>query len=242
MRTDALRGRLTYSNVVATLALFIALGGASYAAIKLPRDSVTKKQIKEDAVRASELAPDSVDSGNLVDGGIEGSDIANGAVTGDDLSTGSVGAAAVADNTLGPDDLANNSIGPADLASEQGAIGPTLLPCDPGGPVPWAIGGGSPPGYWMDARRIVHLQGSVACPGDATEGGAIFSMPQAFRPDTPSTVARFGVLANGATLAQVAVITTVTDATLVYDGPNSATVDNFVSLDGITYRGVGPAP
>ncbi len=28
--------RLSYSNVVATLALFVALGGASYAAIKVP--------------------------------------------------------------------------------------------------------------------------------------------------------------------------------------------------------------
>jgi hypothetical protein len=30
-----LRARLTYANVVATLALFIALGGSSYAAITI---------------------------------------------------------------------------------------------------------------------------------------------------------------------------------------------------------------
>ena len=35
-----IRDRLTYANVTATLALFIALGGSSYAALKLPRDSV----------------------------------------------------------------------------------------------------------------------------------------------------------------------------------------------------------
>ena len=34
------RERLSYANVVATLALFIALGGASYAAVTLPHDSV----------------------------------------------------------------------------------------------------------------------------------------------------------------------------------------------------------
>lgn len=35
-----IRGKLTYANVMATIAVFIALGGASYAAIKLPKNSV----------------------------------------------------------------------------------------------------------------------------------------------------------------------------------------------------------
>jgi hypothetical protein len=51
-----IRDRLSYANVMATLALFVALGGVGYAAVKLPRDSVGAKQIKEDAVRFSELA------------------------------------------------------------------------------------------------------------------------------------------------------------------------------------------
>ena len=46
-----LRGRLSYANVTATLALFIALGGTSYAAITLPRNSVGAKQIRAGAVR-----------------------------------------------------------------------------------------------------------------------------------------------------------------------------------------------
>ena len=37
--------RLSYVNVVATLALFIALGGASYAAVELPANSVGVRQI-----------------------------------------------------------------------------------------------------------------------------------------------------------------------------------------------------
>ena len=35
-----IRNRLTYANVMATVALFIALGGVSYAAVKLPKNSV----------------------------------------------------------------------------------------------------------------------------------------------------------------------------------------------------------
>ena len=191
-------------------------------------------------MRASEVAPDSVASTNLIDGGIEGSDIANGAVTGDDLSNNSVGPAAIADNSVGSDDLANNSIGPADLASEQGAIAPTLLTCD--GASNW-FGTGATPRYWMDARRVVHLEGAVSCAGNATEGGAIFTMPIAYTPDVSGSVARFGTVGANTTLAQVALISDyATQVLLVYDGPNDASVDNFVGLDGITYRAVGPAP
>jgi hypothetical protein len=41
-----IRARLSYSNVVATLALVLALGGVSYAAMKLPKNSVGGKQIR----------------------------------------------------------------------------------------------------------------------------------------------------------------------------------------------------
>jgi hypothetical protein len=49
--------RLTYANVVATLALVIAVGGASaFAASKLPKNSVGTKQIKKGAVTPAKLA------------------------------------------------------------------------------------------------------------------------------------------------------------------------------------------
>jgi hypothetical protein len=54
-RLARLRSRLSYANVTATLALFIALGGTGYAAITLPRDSVGAKQIRSKAVRSSEI-------------------------------------------------------------------------------------------------------------------------------------------------------------------------------------------
>ena len=49
------RARATYANVIATLALFVALGGTGYAAATLARNSVGAKQIKQGAVRTSEL-------------------------------------------------------------------------------------------------------------------------------------------------------------------------------------------
>src|SRR2546423_5786288 len=48
--------RLSYANVIATLALFIALGGGAYAVSTLPKDSVGTKQIKDKAVTPKKVA------------------------------------------------------------------------------------------------------------------------------------------------------------------------------------------
>ncbi|HEX8084560.1 MAG TPA: hypothetical protein VF529_09740 [Solirubrobacteraceae bacterium] len=50
-----LRDRLTYANVMATIAVFVALGGSSYAALSLPRNSVGSAQIKTNAVRSIDV-------------------------------------------------------------------------------------------------------------------------------------------------------------------------------------------
>jgi hypothetical protein len=55
-----LADRLSYANVVATLALFIALGGTSYAALKLPHNSVGSTQIRTGAVGSSEIRDRSI--------------------------------------------------------------------------------------------------------------------------------------------------------------------------------------
>ncbi len=52
----AIRQRLTYANVIATLALFLALGGAAVAATQLPRNSVGTGQLKPEAVTAGKIA------------------------------------------------------------------------------------------------------------------------------------------------------------------------------------------
>jgi hypothetical protein len=51
-----LRRHLTYANVTATLALFLALGGAAYAATQLPKNSVGTKQLRNGAVTAAKIA------------------------------------------------------------------------------------------------------------------------------------------------------------------------------------------
>ncbi|HVW47704.1 MAG TPA: hypothetical protein VHA76_11665 [Solirubrobacterales bacterium] len=51
-----LRRHLTYANIAASVALFLALGGAAYAATQLPRNSVGTNQIRREAVTAGKIA------------------------------------------------------------------------------------------------------------------------------------------------------------------------------------------
>lgn len=55
---NSLRTRLTYANVMATLAVFLALGGG--LAWALGRNSVKRKQIAPNAVAKSELKQNAV--------------------------------------------------------------------------------------------------------------------------------------------------------------------------------------
>ena len=47
-------------NAIALLALFVALGGTSYAALSLPPGSVGTRQLKNRAVTAAKLNPTSI--------------------------------------------------------------------------------------------------------------------------------------------------------------------------------------
>jgi len=102
---DRVRGRLSYANVMSTIGVMLALGGTSYAAIKLPSNSVGSAQIRSDAVRASELAPNAVTSGNVKNRSLLATDFALGQLptgaTGANGATGATGATG-AQGTVGP--------------------------------------------------------------------------------------------------------------------------------------------
>jgi hypothetical protein len=65
---DHVPHRLNYANVMATVAVFIALGGTGYAISKLPKDSVKAKQIAKGAVKSPEVKNGSLRSGDFADG------------------------------------------------------------------------------------------------------------------------------------------------------------------------------
>ena len=57
-----------YAEIVATLALFIAIGGVSYAAIKIPKNSVGTPQLKKNAVNSDKVKDRSLLAKDFKDG------------------------------------------------------------------------------------------------------------------------------------------------------------------------------
>ena len=70
--------RPTPAMVVAILALMVALGGTSYAAIKLPKNSVGTKQIKKRAVTGAKIRKNAVESSKVKDSSLMKKDFAPG--------------------------------------------------------------------------------------------------------------------------------------------------------------------
>jgi hypothetical protein len=58
---DQIRKKLTYANVMSTIAVFLVLGGgAAFAATQLAKNSVGAKQLKKNAVTTAKLKKASV--------------------------------------------------------------------------------------------------------------------------------------------------------------------------------------
>jgi hypothetical protein len=105
-RLSRLRARLSFANVTSMLALFVALGGTSYAAATLPRNSVGKGQIRANAVGKSEAATNSVGRTEVRSSGIGRSE----------LATNSVGASEVKANAIDSDEIADGKLEAADIS------------------------------------------------------------------------------------------------------------------------------
>ncbi|HUC07344.1 MAG TPA: hypothetical protein VMR96_04575 [Solirubrobacterales bacterium] len=123
----AVRQRLSYSNVIATMALFIALGGVAVAA-GLPKNSVGPKQIKrgavtaakirKQAVTAAKLAPQSVINGKLAANSVGPGNIGNGAVTTAKLAKGSVIAETIKNSVVTTNKLNSEAVTAPKLGKE----------------------------------------------------------------------------------------------------------------------------
>ncbi len=91
--------RPSASMTVAFVALMVALGGSSYAALKLPKNSVGSKQIRKNAVTSSKIKKNAVTSGKVKNGSLLGVDFKAGQLPagpkgdkGDKGATGAPGA------------------------------------------------------------------------------------------------------------------------------------------------------
>lgn len=87
-----LRSKLTYANVVATLALFLVVaGGSAFAATHLAKNSVGARQIKKNAVTAAKIRSGAVTTAKIRNGAVTGAKIAAGSIGGPSIDISSLG-------------------------------------------------------------------------------------------------------------------------------------------------------
>jgi hypothetical protein len=83
--------KLTYANVMSSLAVFLVLGGATaFAATHLDRNSVGTAQLKPGAVTGAKLRQHAVTGEKIADGTITSKDIAPKSISGTDIAPGSI--------------------------------------------------------------------------------------------------------------------------------------------------------
>jgi hypothetical protein len=116
---------LSYSNLTASLALFVALGGGAYAAVHLPNNSVGTPQLKRNAVSSAKISRGAVTGAKLARGAVSSANLAIGSVRSADIATGQVGSGQIAGGAVGGVQLARGAVGAAQLAN--GAVGAAQL-------------------------------------------------------------------------------------------------------------------
>jgi hypothetical protein len=98
-----IRERLTYANVMATIAVFLSLAGGAYAALRVPPHSVGNRQLRKNAVSGAKVKDGSLTGAEIADGSLTGADVMAGSLTAANL--GRVGLA----NLLGASGTATNN-------------------------------------------------------------------------------------------------------------------------------------
>jgi hypothetical protein len=125
---------MSFANSISLIALFVALGGTSLAAVSLSKNSVGPKQIKKNGVRASEIKRNAVGASEIRSNAVAGGDVADNGIGNSDLSDNSVGAGELSDNSVGAGELGANSVGSSEVADGslvENDLAPGLLDIDP---------------------------------------------------------------------------------------------------------------
>ena len=145
-----------HAMAISITALFVALGGAGYAALSLPKNSVGTNQIQNGAVNTAKLK--------------------NGAVTKNKLNVTGV--------TV-PNALRAGTANTAQRLAAPEPVHLVGAPGEPGFQHAWQNAGSDfeQAGFYKDREGVVHLQG-VITGGDAPSNFAMFQLPPGYRPDS----------------------------------------------------------
>jgi hypothetical protein len=222
------RKRLTYANVMSSLAVFLVLGGATaFAAGQLGKNTVGSKQLKNNAVTAAKVKKEAIVGAKIKKGAITGIKVTNDSLTGTQINESTL-------STVPSASSANvaSSLTPAEAVHVVGAPG---QPPFEGGSSNYAQGGlhFAPVGFWKDHEGVVHLQG-IARVGKSGAGTVtpIFTLPPGFRPEA-------GALALFEMINEAAVIIGGNNAFIEATELSGKVVggeEKPAALEGITFR------
>lgn len=248
-----MRQRLTYANVMSTIAVFLALGlGGAWAADKLKKNSVSSKQVKNESIVSKDLK-----NGK----GVTGGDVSDGSLDSADLGAGSVGSEEIADGSVGAGDTSREPLhvlgSPGEPALSNGGEGDCLVFSSFTQNSDY-----NPVGFYRDSAGIVHLTGTVqvmngsggdgqctassADRPETVEDNLLFVLPPGFRPEgrvfmTPSVLGnsntteteQFEVIGEGPSTTSIGAIP-LAPGTVWF--PSGTPRGPFISLEGISFR------
>jgi hypothetical protein len=115
--------RKHYSNIAASLALFIALSGTAVAAVTLPRDSVGAPQIRTDAVRSPEIATDAVRGPEIAADAVRGPEIAADAVRSPEIAADAVRSPEIAADAVRSPEIVEGAVRSSEIRDDGILLG-----------------------------------------------------------------------------------------------------------------------
>jgi hypothetical protein len=123
-----IRKRLTYANVMSSIAVFLVLGGATALAAGLAKNSVGSKQLKKNAVTAKKIKKNAVTTPKIKNGAVTAPKLAAGAVGNSALGAGSITGDKIAAGTISRTNLSEGQFLPRafGLVEFNGAVNPNL--------------------------------------------------------------------------------------------------------------------
>ena len=201
------RPRLSYANVMSTIAVFIALGGTSYA---VARNSIGNAQLKRNAVTAAKVKDRSLGTSEL-------SSAARASLRGSRGLRGPAG-------PQGEPGTASGSSAAQSLAPEA---------WQPLGPIGgWGnySGGYEAAGFRKDRQGQVHLRGLISQGGGLPSKSKIIAvLPAGYRPAKRHILTTFGGAPPGVSRVDI-----LPDGALTWvTGPD--TERDYTSLSGLSY-------
>ncbi|HEX5984412.1 MAG TPA: hypothetical protein VFY69_09425 [Solirubrobacterales bacterium] len=116
---NTLKRHLSVANVLSCIALFVALGGTAFAAVKLGAGQVKAVNIAKQAVTNPKIKQQAVTSGKIKNGGVNALDIGAGQVIGEKIATGAVTGKKIGKKAVSPRTIAEEAVTAGKLANES---------------------------------------------------------------------------------------------------------------------------